>query len=862
MKQSTLALCSGFLLLNFASAADVMPWNEGYLSVPAGKEVNLTEPGENWYEGTDAGTAVDLHGDMTVSIGQVSDAKAWVVSVKSSSGQRQAKSPYVNLGPDSGDSGVLTLNRSYLNSVYSSSARAWLRIGANGGGDKAKLVLSDGAIAYFSNLQLEESAVTSADKFDVVEIGSGAALQLSRIINYNEKPMRIRFMDEGASIKNYYTYDVFRLPKGDIILEGVDGCPITLAMKNKEFNVFKANATTGHLRTIGDCDVVFSNTTSSDDAVFVIGKQAAVWGHSGDLRLVETRKATLRVETADSLPHGVGTGCVSIEGGDGYVLELQASQKINGLKMASGAVIKATKPLELIYGDGGTDGVISGEVAVVDNAITMVKTGTGELTLENAVLDNLLVTNGTLCIKGHNTVGILAITNAQVHYAAGATLDVQKLLSGDDMRSQLLDGACSNAVNVSSAMFDGHLVEKTGNGFLTSFVPTDAHASPLHVKGGTLRFGGECTSNDFWRFIAKKATCNSRDVELDGLMDPMDPSSGVLHTYLYLGTVGLFTPEGFSAVENIADGGVAVGLPEEGTAVSSKTYCKWSTTQYKKMFPAATSDPVLKGASSGDSSKFVSMGTEIVGNNSFYDDPNFSLANWSTGMMFTNCILTSESSSWETITWKRKTTWPTPVSSYNLAAIANAASDWPNVSDWELQSSADGTEWVTMDSRTGQRFWRKDEQGSSGLHPAKNFTYNNHVPYLFGARRSNWRFDTFGMIEIDAGAVLDLDEIPSANIAIHGLKVDVQNGGGIITKFIPAEGGTLSLVGVSDTDRSSDGAGLKTRIAIPITIGSCEHAERLSSWVVYVNGERTVCRVGYKNGALYCHSGGLVIMVW
>ena len=154
-----------------------------------------------------------------------------------------------------------------------------------------------------------------------------------------------------------------------------------------------------------------------------------------------------------------------------------------------------------------------------------------------------------------------------------------------------------------------------------------------------------------------------------------------------------------------------------------------------------------------------------------------------------------------------------------------------------------------MDERSNQRWWASDEPGSSGLDPQYQYTYNNHIPYLFKSLNADWRFTTFGAVSVAAGATLDLSELRTQNIAFNGLRVDLAAGAGTITHFAAAANGTLYLTNASDFIRA-DGK-LPTNLLLPLTFGTILSAANLDSWSIVVDGvsssQSSVC---VKNGKL------------
>jgi hypothetical protein len=151
-----------------------------------------------------------------------------------------------------------------------------------------------------------------------------------------------------------------------------------------------------------------------------------------------------------------------------------------------------------------------------------------------------------------------------------------------------------------------------------------------------------------------------------------------------------------------------------------------------------------------------------------------------------------------------------------------------------------------MDERSGQTFAFESQ---CGLNPDLCYTYNMHIPYLFESRNANWRFTTFGIVEVDKGGLLDLESLRTENIAINALKLDLTEGGGMITKFVPADGGNLYLVNPpTEEGLAPDGV---SHVVLPLTVGAFFNTDAFGSWTVYLDGRRlSGARVGVRENSL------------
>lgn len=831
-------------------------------------------------------TSLTVHGNLTFNYG--SRSKSSFVFTLDANGQKTTKSPLIAVGPDAGDDATLELQRSEVNTFYGNDhgLTGNLEVGAHGGNGRVHLHVSDstgfgGAKLMVRQVRLAAEAQTDADVFDLVRLGADTELSIHKIRNDNAKPMRVMFENrEGAStgsgrITLFVGGQVADLPVdgGDLIFAGAPAAPIRFqTWSGWNYRFFGSEKPKGRVRFEGDCDVVFGTGHST----VTFDKTNVVWTQKGNLVVTPDSKSFLNgkfvVEEADVLPYGQQTGNVVVRSwpgaGTNLVMKLnKTSQKLNGLLLENGAALEAPAGTTLTFGTGDADGVLAG--ALTNETVTCVKTGAGRLALSNATVRALSVTGGTLdfCAGTSNRVGTLAVTNGVVLLAPSATLDVETWALGPNARVETVIPATlqtNEMVTVYSTM-PGFPLVKEGAGFVTCATVADAQGMPLHVKGGVLRMGGCVCTNAWWRFVVKRAM-----VDVHHYTDSSVPEFSRDVT-LMLGSIGLFSPAGLQCM------GTATGKPDctavdqldPGEIVSAKPVMLWDLNEYKRFHPTATRDPILGGGTA--MSGVVSFVPSAACNGfdwrtaNYFDtvatnDKTTVISSWASGVLFTNAVIRPEASdTWETISWRVGDSWTNNVpASYTLRrCVNNDSRKMPHATDWSLESSANGFDWEVMDVRTNQTFTTIGE--GPRMNSQFNYTYNGHIPYIFSAKNANWRFDTYGAVQVDAGAVLDMDELRTENIAFNALKVDFAYGAGTITKFVPAANGTLFLV-----NAPVDAAGrLRAHVDTGLTLGTVVDAANLKTWQVYANGVRSsASRVSICDGRLVVDTahGTLVIL--
>lgn len=835
-------------------------WSDGPLTVDSGHIVHLALPNcTNWAETANA-SALELHGDMQVSLAQKGN---YFVYYFQGGLPSTAKRVTVNLAPSAGDTGNLTLNKTSIYSFTGTSMYANLVWGGANGGGCGKLTLNDSPDSRMYTATLEAGAETDGDVFDILEMTGSSMLNLQYLYNNNSKPARISFNGPDCKLWPFGFGRAFlNLPNGgDVIFaSGSAQAPITL-ITGSYYPLFSSDST-GKLRTVGAGALVLTTNrskvpTTLGQYYLDLNKPNVIWGHAGDTVISNYLEVVTSVP--DVLPYGAQTGGVVVDGtqtggnGNAAFIDLAGnSQHVNGLRLVGdGYVTNSGEPAALIFGDEDADGTISGSFGA--DKISYAKKGNGTLTLTGAELPNMTVTGGKLCVSSASSIGVLAMTNAVLEFAGNdsSLLTVADWRMGEGVTIVLEDGAATNCVKVSMPVAPGATLVKSGNNYVTYLTPDDAKGANLEVRAGVLRMGGSVCKNDYWRFIAKKATMDVRVTEENGHS---------LISYLYLGKIGTFTPEGVSCIGVAADVNPGESLGK-GKALASKPYLSWNKEIGKAYFET-DKDPILSGGEARGPSCFVSAWKDVE--NVLYDSAQ-QFDQWSRGMVFTNAMLKADDpDTWEVVTWRRKDAWSDTATSYSLARVVNTSRvKAPHVSDWELQSSSDGVSWETMDERTGQYPWEQNDEGyAAQLSADKCYSYNNHVPYLFSSKNANWKFNTFGVVQVDSGAVLELSELRTENISIGKLKVDLATGGGTITKFVPATDGVLYLENVPDSLLDAPGV-LRRKCCVPLSLDVAEGQDRFATWSVFANG--TKCensKVSFRDGKLWVSSGrGLVLMV-
>ncbi len=156
-------------------------------------------------------------------------------------------------------------------------------------------------------------------------------------------------------------------------------------------------------------------------------------------------------------------------------------------------------------------------------------------------------------------------------------------------------------------------------------------------------------------------------------------------------------------------------------------------------------------------------------------------------------------------------------------------------SGWRLLGSDDGENWTELD--------RRESMGPY----AERKSWVGEFAISYGADRFAQPFDN---VQVDKGGTLETRGCPLA-----GLRVDCDNGGGTVTKFVPAPNGVLDLI-------CADPSALTASFAVSLTIGDTSNLGNLATWRVRVNGvEKAGYVVRFKKGRLVVRGAGSLLII-
>ena len=482
-----------------------------------------------------------------------------------------------------------------------------------------------------------------------------------------------------------------------------------------------------------------------------------------------------------------------------------------------------TTPTTLTLGASGGDGEFS--PATVIGSLDVVKLGTGTLTIGVSSLDgSLYASNGTVRVASGTSFRCNAII------ADGAALD----LRGAHVTCDTLTLAnCATIIKDANTVIDctvvvdndtewvgGRLsafgdVSKTGSGTLTLYGPSAKAAGSVEIAEGTvvckpastfagkyyrLQWYGDADKNpNGWESNPYYGVSFS-EFSLYGVNGERANRGAYAYTEL---------PVAATQTQGGDCGGIddAAQLAECEVAVWMPHHDAYFTTNPKHTSPAVIFDGNVEDG---------------LWNVFYRDRWNYLVFRIPNGSPDVAAFTFAT----DMIPSRRPTQWSLAGSTdgVNWTALANNATNTDDVVAWTFLTNS------TPDTaRTEYRLALLDRL------PASSAAY---AP--FGGAE----------VSVASGATLDFD---SAEMEISRLKVDMDAGGGTITRFTPAENGTVDIATTSP---------LPGDAILPLTVGQVASPQNFRSWTVNVNGALADGKgIRWRNGNLCVCASGTAIIV-
>ena len=687
--------------------------------------------------------------------------------------------------------------------------------GPNGG-----IVLKNGASwSASTKIILSASCATEADSVDVVEIDEGGIFTAESALNENPN-VAARILFNGGRLRaTGFGGRPFVSENGaKWILEAVNGHDIVFGDLGLQRFSWLTGDGTVETRGAGNVIVFDDNYNVANDyrgtANMNVTTTPDNWKHSGDFVISNAAKVVCQAD--DCLPHGAQTGNVALKWVKRNLptplLDLNGkSVALNGLVTDGAACLgvtnSASSAATLVLGRGDVDGVVSNVVFSKGN-VNLSKTGAGTALLvqgneagdRESRIGTLTVSSGTLVVRGASA-DLLCGATLTVEADAELVVDGQKLRVGS-----ISGGGTVTTVNGGKVIYEidakgssdrqvvydalpssvGELF-KSGSGtmIVQQTAPFDGD---LTVTSGAVVFSGRQCTNEWYRWVLKSTYYGgSKQLVLGNLY--LYPDAGKSESLAKGVTPG-------SSAAALARGQVVASFATTTTKPSGMTSCNLWDIRY--LFNDAAYDAVI----SKDSINLAQSNQSVT----------FRLAD---GKNRVSCYLPANSY----LTW------------------------YAHPSAWELQTSADGVNWLTVDARSGV------QNSGSGL-------YNGGVPYPLKGYLADGAagLSESAKVSVASGASVDFGAVEGGQ-TVTKLEVDFANGGGAISNFKVGNGGALYLTNVPNNERLSNAV-------IPVSLVGVENAKNFATWTIFVNGSpRSRRSLAFRGGELVSVPDGVCIIV-
>jgi len=761
-----------------------------------------------------------LHSDLTI-YGSTSPEAAYV---KQMNGETLSAAN-ITLGTEQGSASIVAVN----NSAITVSGSFYLGKEASPGyANLASTVVLTNSTLSCPTLRLGYGVDKNTSKPLSIEVGPGSVLDCANIVrNCGRNPVieftggRMVFSgddhwwNQGRAYRSLVTVTEYtwnsNWPNGGPVFRGVNA-PIDIEVnKYRELacgwsaRTFTLTGNGGFVKR-GEGELIWEWRTTNNDG----GGFAPVVDYTGDT-VVKGGGIVLMNDQNVPKTYATPTGsALKIESGAWFNLYGHSASflGVSGAGTFKNTVVHTdtpTTPTTLTLGASGGDGEFS--PATVIGSFDIVKLGSGTLTIGVSGLNgSLYASNGTVRVSSGVS---FACTNI---VADGAALDLRgahvtcNTLSLSNGATIIKDANtvidCDVLVDDDAEWVGGRLsafgdVRKTGSGTLTLYGPSAKAAGSVEIAGGSVvckpvaTFSGKYFILQYYRDASKN----------------YDWEHGLSFSEFSLyGTNGERINRGSYTYNKIAEkpplGGDCGGI-DDATQLDECEVAVWMP-QHNWYFQPNGRSPANIFDGDIQSEIWNTYYTQDVYNQLVFRIPDGSPA--VAGFTFTTDAYPS----------RRPT-------------------------QWKLSGSVDGESWTVLANNATNT---NDETAWTFLTNSTPDTAQTEYRLQFLDRlpAGSAAYAPFGSaaLSVASGATLDFE---SSEMEISNLKVDMDAGGGSITRFTPAANGTIDLVSSSQVAVDDE---------IPLTIGQVSSPMNFKSWTVKVNGVvREDLKVRWRNGRLY-----------
>ena len=735
----------------------------------------------------------------------------------------------ITLGTEQGSASIVAVN----NSTISASGTFYLGKEASPGyGNLAATVFLTNSTLSCADLYLGSGVAVNANKPLSIEIGPGGVVNCAKITRYCGRNPIVNFTggrmifsgddhwwNQGRKYRSLVTVEEntwnSKWPNGGPIFRGV-GAPIDIEVnKYRELacgwgsRTFKLTGNGGLVKRGSGTLIWEWRTTNSGTFSPSVDYTGDTVVKGGGIVLLNDQDVTKTYATPSA-------SALKLEAGTWFNLYGHPASflGVSGAGTLKNTVIDTdtpTTPTTLTLGASNGDGEFS--PATVIGSFDIVKLGTGTLTIGVSSLDgSLYASNGTVRVASGTSFRCNAIV------ADGAALDLRgahvtcNTLTLANCATIIKDENtvidCSVVVGDDAEWIGGRLsafgdVSKTGNGTLTLYGPSAKATGSVAIAEGTV------VCRPVTSFAGKYYVLRYYgDADKNPSRWESDPYFGVSFSEFSLYGVngervnrGAYTYNKLPVASTQTQGGDCGGI-NDATQLAECEVAVWMPNQNEYFQPNGTSPAAAF-------------------------DGNLDAGLW-------NVFYQAR---WNNIVFR------IPDGSPDVVAFTFTTDMVPSrrPTQWSLSGSADGVNWTVLANNATNT---DDVAAWTFLTNSTPDTARTEysLQLLDRLPAGSAAFAPFGNAELSvaSGAALDFE---SAEMEIACLKVDMDAGGGSITRFTPAENGIIDLVSSSQIAVDDE---------IPLTIGQVSSPMNFRSWTVKVNGVvREDLRIRWRNGRLY-----------
>lgn len=241
-----------------------------------------------------------------------------------------------------------------------------------------------------------------------INLNAGSVLDVRKISHYPNRPVNInfnggKFLPSGSPWKESLIYASWMNSSQPLNFVSVNSNPIDFSLAANHSSILSGGSAGSTIKFKGAGDLILSGKQSNQPTHVVCAKGLVYWQHTGKIIIRDPIMVLNGGEGFNSetyyTPHAF-----EVDAGGSLDLGGQSFTVTSMMANHGGSVTNSGNACTVTLDDAGADVAYRGKLVVPAN-VSLVKRGSGTLSMAEGALSNLTVQEGAVEVTGHGVVG-------------------------------------------------------------------------------------------------------------------------------------------------------------------------------------------------------------------------------------------------------------------------------------------------------------------------------------------------------------------------------------------------------------------------------------------------------------------------